>query len=100
MSLGMSLASLWTPWVIIGFIGQFVFFMRFIMQWWESEKKKEVVIPVSFWWLSVAGTLIILAYAIHIRDIVFTVAQIASLFIYARNLMLIYRPKNLKSSEV
>jgi lipid-A-disaccharide synthase-like uncharacterized protein len=86
-------SSLWTPWVIIGFAGQFVFFMRFIVQWIASEKKKEVVIPVSFWYLSIAGTLIILAYAIHIKDIVFTTAQVASLFIYARNLMFIWQTK-------
>jgi lipid-A-disaccharide synthase-like uncharacterized protein len=74
------------PWIIIGFFGQFLFFMRFIVQWLASEKKKMVVIPKAFWYLSIAGTLVILAYAIHIKDIVFIVAQVLSLFIYARNL--------------
>jgi lipid-A-disaccharide synthase-like uncharacterized protein len=75
-------------WLFIGFFGQFVFFLRFIIQWWISEKEKRVVIPKMFWHLSIAGTLIILVYAIHIHDIVFTTAQVLSLFIYARNIML------------
>lgn len=90
----MNLSLLWEPWVLFGFAGQFVFFMRFILQWWESEKKKEVVIPIGFWYLSIVGTVMILIYSIHIDDIVFTTAQIASLFIYARNLMLLRRPKS------
>lgn len=76
-----------SPWIIIGFFGQFLFFMRFIVQWLASERKGIVVIPKTFWYLSIAGTLVILAYAIHIKDIVFSVAQVLSLFIYARNLM-------------
>jgi lipid-A-disaccharide synthase-like uncharacterized protein len=75
------------PWIIIGFFGQFLFFMRFIIQWLASEKKGAVVIPKMFWYLSIAGTLVILAYAIHIKDVVFSVAQVLSLFIYGRNLM-------------
>jgi len=76
-----------SPWIIIGFFGQFLFFMRFIVQWLASERKGQVVIPKMFWYLSIAGTLVILAYAIHIKDIVFSVAQVLSLFIYGRNLM-------------
>lgn len=83
----MSVASLLNPWVIIGFAGQCIFFMRFIVQWIATEKEKRITIPLSFWLLSIAGTLIILAYSIHIGDIVFTTAQVLSLFIYARNLM-------------
>jgi lipid-A-disaccharide synthase-like uncharacterized protein len=75
------------PWIIIGFFGQFLFFMRFIIQWLASEKKGQVVIPKAFWYFSIGGTLITLGYAIHIKDIVFSVAQVLSLFIYARNLM-------------
>jgi lipid-A-disaccharide synthase-like uncharacterized protein len=78
---------LFNPWVLLGFFGQFLFFMRFIVQWLASEKKGAIVVPKAFWYLSIGGTLIILVYSIHIRDIVFTVAQILSLFIYARNLM-------------
>jgi lipid-A-disaccharide synthase-like uncharacterized protein len=83
-----SLSSLELAWLFIGFFGQFIFFLRFIVQWLASEKEKKVVVPKSFWYLSVAGTFVILAYSIHIHDIVFTTAQILSLFIYARNIML------------
>lgn len=82
------LATLLNPWVIFGFFGQFVFFMRFVFQWITSEKKKEVVVPMIFWWLSIWGSILILIYSIHIKDIVFSTAQVASLFIYVRNMML------------
>jgi len=75
-------------WLFIGFFGQFIFFLRFIVQWLASEKEKKVVVPTSFWYLSIAGTIVILIYSIHIHDIVFITAQILSLFIYARNIML------------
>jgi lipid-A-disaccharide synthase-like uncharacterized protein len=81
-------AELLNPWVVFGFFGQFIFFMRFVVQWLLSEKKHEVVVPMSFWWLSIGGSIIILIYSIHIRDIVFSTAQVLSLFIYARNMML------------
>lgn len=82
------IAFLLNPWIIIGFFGQFLFFMRFIVQWLASEKHGRVVVPKMFWYLSIAGTLVILAYSVHINDIVFIIAQILSLFIYARNIML------------
>jgi lipid-A-disaccharide synthase-like uncharacterized protein len=82
------LQPLLNPWIIIGFIGQFIFFMRFVVQWLLSEKKHEVVVPMSFWWLSIVGSIIILVYSIHIKDIVFSSAQVLSLAIYVRNMML------------
>ena len=82
------IAELLNPWILFGFFGQFVFFLRFIVQWLLSEKKKEVVIPMSFWYLSIAGSVIILIYSIHIKDIVFSTAQVLSVFIYVRNMML------------
>jgi lipid-A-disaccharide synthase-like uncharacterized protein len=81
------LTTLLNPWIIIGFLGQFVFFLRFIVQWIVSEKNERVVVPLSFWYLSIGGSIIILIYSIHIRDIVFSTAQVASIFIYVRNLM-------------
>ncbi|MDR3548856.1 MAG: lipid-A-disaccharide synthase N-terminal domain-containing protein [Candidatus Pacebacteria bacterium] len=80
--------ELMNPWVIFGFFGQFVFFMRFVFQWLKSEKKHEVVIPMSFWWLSIIGSILILIYSIHIKDIVFSTAQVLSLAIYVRNMVL------------
>ncbi len=73
-------------WLAVGFFGQFVFFLRFVVQWWASEKEKKVVIPRVFWYLSIVGTLITLVYSIHIRDAVFMSAQTLSLFIYLRNI--------------
>ncbi len=77
-------------WVITGFIGQGAFFMRFLIQWIASEKKGESYFPIFFWYLSIAGGIILLAYAIHIDDPVFTLGQSCGLIVYWRNLMLIY----------
>ncbi|MCK5010090.1 MAG: lipid-A-disaccharide synthase N-terminal domain-containing protein [Deltaproteobacteria bacterium] len=78
-------------WVILGFVGQATFFMRFLFQWIVSEKKGESFIPIYFWYLSISGGLILLAYAIHIGDPIFTLGQSCGLIVYVRNLMLIYR---------
>ncbi len=77
-------------WLVFGLIGQICFSMRFIVQWIHSEKKKQSIIPVSFWYYSLAGSTILFIYAsIHLQDIVFTLGQGCGLFIYSRNLMLI-----------
>ena len=78
-------------WLIVGFTGQALFSMRFIVQWLESERKKRSVIPLAFWYFSVAGGLTLLTYAIHRRDPVFIVGQASGLFIYTRNLYFIFR---------
>lgn len=83
-------------WVIIGLIGQSTFFMRFLVQWLVSEKRGESVIPVYFWYLSLIGGVILLIYAVHIGDPVFILGQSCGLFVYIRNIMLIYR-KNKKT---
>jgi len=80
-------------WVIFGFVAQFIFFLRFAVQWWVSEKKKQSVIPVSFWYLSLVGTLMILIYSVHRKDIVFIAASCLNSLIYIRNLMLIKNKK-------
>ncbi|MCB9832730.1 MAG: lipid-A-disaccharide synthase N-terminal domain-containing protein [Planctomycetes bacterium] len=73
-------------WVGIGFVGQACFFMRFVVQWIASERVKRSVIPDAFWWLSIGGSLILLAYAIYRRDPVFIVAFAPNVLIYSRNL--------------
>ena len=78
-------------WVAFGLVGQVIFGSRFIVQWIASERKKASYIPIVFWYLSLTGGVITLIYAIHIRDTVFTVAQVGGLIVYARNLMLIFR---------
>ena len=84
----------WTAaWVGIGFIGQALFSMRFIYQWFHSERAKRSVIPEAFWYFSIAGGATLLAYAIHREDPVFIVGQAAGLLIYARNIYFIQREK-------
>jgi len=75
-------------WLVFGFLAQFVFFLRFIIQWIHSEKQKKSVIPMSFWYLSVVGSLMILIYALKRGDPVFIVGQFFALFIYTRNILL------------
>jgi lipid-A-disaccharide synthase-like uncharacterized protein len=78
-------------WVIFGFMGQAMFTMRFIVQWIASERRKESVIPVAFWYFSLGGGLILLAYAIRQMDPVFIAAYLLNPIIYFRNLYFIYK---------
>ncbi len=80
-------------WQIIGFVGQGVFTARFLVQWVASEKKRDSVVPVAFWWLSLVGGLNLLIYAIHREDPVFIVGQSMGMVVYVRNLMLVSRRK-------
>ena len=80
-------------WIAVGFLGQALFFGRFFVQWIASERRKESVIPRSFWFLSLGGGIILLLYSIHRRDPVFIVGQATGMFIYTRNLWFIYRPR-------
>jgi len=84
----------WDFWVLIGFIGQFLFAGRFIVQWIVSERKRESHVPVQFWYLSVIGGSITLAYAIHRRDPVFILSGGAGIFVYSRNLYLIWHKQH------
>ena len=78
-------------WMTVGFLGQFFFFSRFLVQWIASEKKKRSVVPNSFWYFSILGGFILLLYAVHRRDPVFITGQFLGLFVYFRNLWLIHR---------
>jgi len=78
-------------WYSVGFIGQLLFTCRFMVQWIASERKQESVVPISFWWLSLSGNYLVLAYAIWKRDPIFVMGQVPGSIIYLRNLMLIYR---------
>ena len=78
-------------WVAVGFIGQAVFSARFVVQWIISERSKRSVIPLSFWFLSIAGSLILFTYAVHRRDPVFILGQAGGMVVYVRNLWLILR---------
>jgi lipid-A-disaccharide synthase-like uncharacterized protein len=81
-----------TLWLAIGFIGQGIFFMRWVVQWLASERSAESRVPIGFWYMSLAGGLITLAYAIYRKDPVFIAGQSVGSFVYLRNLMLIHRP--------
>lgn len=83
--------------LIIGFFGQFLFASRFIYQWIYSEKKGTSLIPIGFWYLSIFGGIGLLIYAISRKDPVIISGQIFGIFIYTRNLILIYRKKNEKN---
>ena len=87
--LELSSGETWAIWVAVGFLGQAMFSMRFLIQWISSEKRRESVIPIAFWYFSVAGGATLLAYAIHRLDPVFIVGQAAGLLVYARNLYFI-----------
>jgi lipid-A-disaccharide synthase-like uncharacterized protein len=82
-----------TIWIATGFLGQGLFFGRWVVQWLASERSATSKVPISFWYLSLVGGLITLAYAIYRKDPVFIAGQSIGAVVYVRNLMLIYRPK-------
>jgi len=92
-----NLTSLELLFLCIGFVGQGLFASRFIFQWIYSEKKGESAIPVVFWYLSIFGGIGLLTYAIFRKDPVIIVGQSFGIFIYLRNLILIYRSNNEKN---
>lgn len=76
-------------WVILGFAGQIVFGGRWIVQWLVSEKNKASSVPVSFWWMSLAGSVMLFAYFVWRNDVVGVLGQTSGVVIYARNIQLI-----------
>ena len=83
--------SIETIWLAIGFLGQGLFFGRWVIQWIASERKAASQVPISFWYMSLIGGLITLAYAIYRKDPVFIAGQSIGSIVYIRNLMLITR---------
>ena len=79
--------------VVVGFAGQGLFAMRFILQWLTSEGQRKSVIPVAFWYFSIGGGSVLLLYAIWRQDPVIICGQGLGLFIYFRNLYFIYRTR-------
>jgi lipid-A-disaccharide synthase-like uncharacterized protein len=78
-------------WVGIGLAGQALFTSRFLVQWIVSERRQKSVVPVAFWWLSLGGAALLLAYSIYRRDPVFILGQAFGFMVYTRNLILIAR---------
>jgi lipid-A-disaccharide synthase-like uncharacterized protein len=80
-----------TIWIAIGFLGQGLFFGRWVIQWIVSERTSKSQVPLSFWYMSLIGGLITLAYAIYRKDPVFIAGQGVGAVVYIRNLVLIRR---------
>ena len=80
-------------WVVLGFVAQFMFTMRFVVQWIASEKAQRSVIPFAFWTFSLGGGTLLLIYALYRRDPVFIAGQALSTFIYIRNLQFALRER-------
>jgi lipid-A-disaccharide synthase-like uncharacterized protein len=80
-------------WLGIGFVGQFLFMMRFLWQWIQSERRRRSIIPMAFWYFSLAGGMTLFAYAVYRQDPVFITGQSLGLVVYTRNLLLIRREK-------
>jgi lipid-A-disaccharide synthase-like uncharacterized protein len=88
-----------TIWLGVGFLGQILFTLRFVVQWISSERQGKSVVPVYFWYFSLAGGIILLAYAIQRQDPVFIFGQGGGLLIYMRNLHLIRRHQQVSGAE-
>lgn len=80
--------------MILGFTGQLMFSGRFLIQWIMSERKKESIIPFSFWILSLTGSSFLLVYALYKKDPVFILGQSFGLIVYLRNMVIIKNSKN------
>ena len=80
-------------WVVLGFIAQAFFTMRFVVQWLASERARRSVVPVAFWFFSLGGGFLLLVYALYRRDPVFIAGQAFGLLVYARNLHFIMKGK-------
>ena len=83
-------------WLILGFFSQFLFFTRFLVQWIASERRKKSIIPLSFWYLSIFGSIGLLIYSVYRKDLVFIIGQSLGVLIYTRNIILL-KKENLES---
>jgi lipid-A-disaccharide synthase-like uncharacterized protein len=83
----------------IGWLGNAIFTSRFLVQWYATEKRKQVTMPALFWWLSLAGSLMLLCYALFSdKHWVFIFAYAFTWIPYSRNLIIHYR--HLKAEQI
>ncbi|MFZ3350111.1 MAG: lipid-A-disaccharide synthase N-terminal domain-containing protein [Xanthobacteraceae bacterium] len=80
-------------WVLLGFLAQAMFSARFLVQWIASERAGHSVIPLAFWTFSIAGGVLLLAYALYRKDPVFIAGQAFGVFVYMRNLYFVLRDR-------
>lgn len=78
-------------WLGLGVIAQLMFSLRFIIQWLVSEKAKRSVMPTAFWWFSLIGGLMLLAYGVHRGEPIIILGQGLGIIVYIRNLMLVHQ---------
>jgi lipid-A-disaccharide synthase-like uncharacterized protein len=86
-------------WLVFGLLAQLVFTARFLVQWLASEKAGRSVVPMAFWFLSIVGGTMTLVYGIQRREPVIIMGQTLSIFIYVRNVMLIFKNKSNQSES-
>jgi lipid-A-disaccharide synthase-like uncharacterized protein len=72
--------------VLLGYVAQILFTMRFVVQWIASERAGKMVMPIAFWFFSIGGGVLLFGYALYVRDPVFILGQGFGVFVYARNL--------------
>lgn len=85
-------------WVLLGFFGQVLFTGRMIVQWLSSERQRRSVVPVGFWWMSLIGATMLLAYFVWRKEPIGVLGQATGWFVYVRNLWLIYRPHDVAAA--
>ena len=86
-------------WILFGFAAQSMFFMRFVLQWIASERVKKSIVPATFWYFSFAGGFMLLLYAVHRADPVIILGQFLGLFIYSRNIYLIWLQRKTEAGQ-
>ena len=79
------------PWLVVGFFGQTLWSGRFVVQWYESERKGVSHLPASFFRMSIAGALLLFTYAVSQKDWVNMAAYALNPIPYVRNLVLLRR---------
>ena len=91
---GRFLGITWNAWKVIGWIGNAIFFSRFFVQWYATEKKRQVVVPQAFWWLSLIGSVTLLCYGLfYLHDSVVSFAYAFTWIPYIRSLVIHRRHK-------
>lgn len=88
----------WDAWTWFGFFAQAFFFMRFVAQWWATERAGRIVVPGAFWYYSIIGGVLILVYSVVRSDPVFIAGSVLALLIYLRNL--VFHRRGMRRAEI